>query len=1553
MTSSELNDGNKKVNNGDKEEENEPKSFRAEYARKSHNNIEKKRKDKIAIWINKIYELLPKDPKKESKNGILEKAYHYMVHLKEMNDKLIYGNADQITGEELRFARKKITKLEETNAVYYKILKMSGITPNNIPLDAMKPLTPKNAKLKQDKINLDKVNPSTNSADDNSDAASDTTEVIRDDDNADQFNKNGIQDSTQNAPVTERMNINSLFQKTPLLVVNQNLDQNAPRISLSNGSQLKIRPSPNVQILGNGALAIDSSGFNQGPIILGSTLLSPPQPTTLLMSNGQLISLVNQPQPAFVYTPGAGFVLTSSTPINNSINVPVKPTEQAEKGKKKTRVTVNNEPEANSMIVTPETKVTQTRPKRSRTYQKANSKQVPISEVLVENDQSTNEQQNETSTPAVKSRKRPRIGRVSRKSKETSDKLTISEVNLQSDSASVIKEKRPRPTTVIERVADSPVKSCTADKQANKNVNSSKGSAKEFDETLTTDNTSKKLIPCNDLTSNDLETEDRIDYSFRQNSDNNETACDQDQLPLLLSSLSDDHEMSTESVHSVSNSSLPTFLSLSPPDHLTDFLSKTTDHNSTARSPRYSSSINRLNTSAPTSQTPSVIMSNQGTNLISEPHHLMGQNDKDPMFEGNLESSNKNMEPEMQGKDSDVSMCVDENYSNSINHHHHHHHHLMINEREPIESSAHGSNDDGADSGQSRLYTTDSQENRRSETNKSTNSLTEIGLRKSSEASTSSSTVPTVTTTTSLSSNVNASSSSGNNSGTSQERNFLPYSAESLLRQQPQQQSTTMPTSGPINSIYHVHSNVDPNIDFSNRGTASASSNNVSSNSRPTISYSAERLIHSPPIDTTVSANQSSRHKSHEANKVSSMPNNNQSNNSANIYNEQYSIIRTARGSTDMDSNLSRIQSNHHQHHAQQQQHPSNVYRTSPQTQDQRTNQDQHQSSRNSNPTSQSQQQIMHQQRDVYPENHLHHHQQPPPPQSSRSQTQANSSSQGQISMKTTSTSDSSTTNANNGSNSNSNTTANNNSTNNGREIFNHPYPYGPMPNDGSSSGDRNDNHATFANNGNHQNDGFIEGNSQNNFIPPFAPPNNNCQPSFNATNNRRSGSSSTAMLAPFPFSDPLNSSTSFSSDPYSRPANTPSSNASSVVNFDTNRRIGNSGHFVDHTSSTANNSNNNYFMMHNHHVVSSALPNSNNPPIFSTSSSFPSLISSSTNSNYDNNGYNLTCPPRPSSNVNTTVNISGSTNTISNSNLHSHHHSHHSVFYGDTSTPPMHNSRRQSELSPYSASSKSVNNGGSSGSSKTPNNATASTPPTNSKQSGKSVGGSSKSTKKGSTANAAKSRGQSSNNDTRLSINNPPVVNSYPSMPSFVPPPSSSSMVNHRSVVTPSSSSTASALNVSSSERSIDGGESLFRPQPQSNSANNMQTSSTRSSGPSSHSLPPVGHSSTFLPNFSFNIFPEIGSINPNENFAMSGLSAIKFNHANHVLPHHPNPNAPFTHSSALQAPGSMDNSASVMGDNSSHQNIYGHHSRISTPHHHNHVSFIPLIGTSPRTLK
>ncbi|XP_053205447.1 GATA zinc finger domain-containing protein 14-like isoform X2 [Panonychus citri] len=1493
MTSEEPIDGSKETNDKEKHEENEPKrSFRAEYARKSHNTIEKKRKDKIAIWINKISELLPKDPKKESKNAILEKAFHYMVHLKEMNDKLIYGNADQIIGEELRLAKRRIKKLEDTNGVYYKLLKMSGITPTNIPLDVMNPNPLKNTKSTQESSNSEKTTLDPNiSGDEQSDGDSDTTE-----------------------------------------------DHNAPRISLSNGSQLQIRPSPNVQILGNGALAIDSSGFNQGPIILGSTLLSPPQPTTLVMHNGQLLSLVNQPQPAFVYTPGSGFVLTSSTPINStSINVPptqAKSTEQTEKCKRKVRSSTTGDQEK-SPTESGET----ARIKRPRTYQKPN---VNIDDSITgEEVQATipSQQQQETiSLPPKKKRGRPL--KVTQQAKETTDKLPLNEVTPTPNGEAIAQEndKRQRLTTVIERVADSPSKRCIrTTSKANKGT------------------TTKELT--DELTETDLETEN---YSFRQNGD---ATCEQDQLPLLLGSLSEDHEMSTDSVHSVSNSSLPTFLSLSPSDHLTDFLSKTSDHgNGTTRSPRYSSPMNRINTNTSNSQTPSVIMSNQSSNVITE-------------------SSN----------------CHDgEDYANSIDQqHHHHHHHQQHHSNEQLESNSYQSNSNNA--GQGRLYSTDSQEDRRRSDPSDKSTTPQSVVRKtqqSRDSSSSTSAQQTSTGNTNLDSSAPPSSSSTNNPTTTNQ--LLPYSAESLLRQQPQQSNTNnMPTSVPINSIYHVQSNVsvDSNIEFTSRDNSASGNSANNTSARPTISYSAERLIHTPPGESNqIANNNSSRQKSHEPGKVNSIPGNNNStsnNQASNIFNEQYSIIRTARGSADLDSDLSRLQSaHHHQHHhqhqqqQQQQQHATNMYRSSPQAHDQRANQDH--SSRtgntNLNVNSQSnQQQIMNQQRNSYSENH-HHQQQPPPPPPPTQQTsqqprgqshqstqpnQSNSSSQGQINLKTTSTS------ASNSSPTSSST--NNPVNNNGRELFNHHYPYGSS--EGSTS-ERNANLMNFSNSGNGHNEGFIENNSssgmQNNFLAPF-PPNSNCQPPFGPPNNRRSSNSSAAMLSSFNFADP-----SFTTDPYNRQAHGASGNASnSAINFaDGNRRIGNPGHFVDHTSATgtSNNPTNNYFMVHNHHVSSSSLPNSNNPPIFSTSSSFPSLISGSSNSNYDNNGYNLTCPSRSSAtSINTTTNISPTSNTLSNSNsnsnLHHHHSHHHPTFYsepGVTTIQSMHNARRPSESPSYSGSS----NQGKTTANTTNNStvkATGNTPSTssiNSKQSGKSTGGSSsKSAKKASGTNI----GAKNSRSTNTNVSNPSGTNSYSSMSSFAPPPppppTASAVPNHsgnRSAGTSASSSTLLNISSSSTERSsIDTNESLFRPQSQSNASTNMQPTSatSRSTGPSTHGLTPVGHSSSFLYNFNnplTNIFAEMGSIqsiNPNDNFAMSGLSAIKFNHPANVLPHHPGPNAPFAHSSTLQSSVPMENSSGSMSDNSSHQNIYGHHSRIATPHHHN--PFIQLIGSSPRTLK
>ena len=77
-----------------------PNPFRDEIARQIHNVVERRRKDKINQWIKKISELLPyKNTRKESKIGILERAYHYFNQLKDTNDNLMLHNFEKVQGK--------------------------------------------------------------------------------------------------------------------------------------------------------------------------------------------------------------------------------------------------------------------------------------------------------------------------------------------------------------------------------------------------------------------------------------------------------------------------------------------------------------------------------------------------------------------------------------------------------------------------------------------------------------------------------------------------------------------------------------------------------------------------------------------------------------------------------------------------------------------------------------------------------------------------------------------------------------------------------------------------------------------------------------------------------------------------------------------------------------------------------------------------------------------------------------------------------------------------------------------------------------------------------------------------------------------------------------------------------------------------------------------------------------------------------------------------------------------------------------------------------------
>lgn len=141
-----------------------------------------------------------------------------------------------------------------------------------------------------------------------------------------------------------------------------------------------------------------------------------------------------------------------------------------------------------------------------------------------------------------------------------------------------------------------------------------------------------------------------------------------------------------------------------------------------------------------------------------------------------------------------------------------------------------------------------------------------------------------------------------------------------------------------------------------------------------------------------------------------------------------------------------------------------------------------------------------------------------------------------------------------------------------------------------------------------------------------------------------------------------------------------------------------------------------------------------------------------------------------------------------------------------------------------------------------------------------------------------------------------------------------------------------------------------LLRPQSQNTITLNLPVNniaaipapaSSRPSTASSH-IAPVGHSSSFLPNFSLtNILTDMGP-NLNENL---GFPPIKFPASNHVLPH-TNTGGHLPHTPGLQ-PNSIESTSVSMGQ--SHQNFYGH-SRISASRH-NSMPFSPLLPTPNST--
>ncbi|XP_037278957.2 uncharacterized protein LOC119172080 [Rhipicephalus microplus] len=102
---------------------------RSSHKRKEvHNEVERRRKDKINIGILRLGDLLPdKDPRKQSKNGILERASEYITYLKDLNEKLVMDKVTNMEATVFASLRKQIRELEELNANYARLLTTAGI----------------------------------------------------------------------------------------------------------------------------------------------------------------------------------------------------------------------------------------------------------------------------------------------------------------------------------------------------------------------------------------------------------------------------------------------------------------------------------------------------------------------------------------------------------------------------------------------------------------------------------------------------------------------------------------------------------------------------------------------------------------------------------------------------------------------------------------------------------------------------------------------------------------------------------------------------------------------------------------------------------------------------------------------------------------------------------------------------------------------------------------------------------------------------------------------------------------------------------------------------------------------------------------------------------------------------------------------------------------------------------------------------------------------------------------------------------------------------------
>lgn len=117
---------------------------RDERRRATHNEVERRRRDKINNWITKLSKIIPESSppdmkgsghyEGQSKGGILAKACEYIVELRETEQKCEhYMKENRQLNQTVDLLKQKNLALEQENRTLREFLKRNGLElPNNL-----------------------------------------------------------------------------------------------------------------------------------------------------------------------------------------------------------------------------------------------------------------------------------------------------------------------------------------------------------------------------------------------------------------------------------------------------------------------------------------------------------------------------------------------------------------------------------------------------------------------------------------------------------------------------------------------------------------------------------------------------------------------------------------------------------------------------------------------------------------------------------------------------------------------------------------------------------------------------------------------------------------------------------------------------------------------------------------------------------------------------------------------------------------------------------------------------------------------------------------------------------------------------------------------------------------------------------------------------------------------------------------------------------------------------------------------------------------------------